>query len=145
MWRRTTRQVRRSGGGSATDRNAGGVPQSLRSRIGPRGRTEVRCGGRPAPPARSATSKSRELFVRSPEITGDDLQVGLGGSRPVQACVNDPSTSFDGNVVAEIVGGLKNVPGRIERLVRRRLIGGDVRAFVCGCAARDSVLCDVHA
>src|SRR5207248_8846492 len=114
MWRRTTRQVRRSGGGSATDRNAGSVPQSLRSRIGPRGRTEIRSGGRPGPPARSASRESCGLSVRSPEITDDDLQVGLGGSRPVQACINDPSTSFDGNVVAEIVGGFKNVPRRIE-------------------------------
>src|ERR1700737_2612472 len=77
---------------------------------------------------RCAESRERQP---SPEIMDDDVQVGLGGSRPVKARIDDPPTGLDGDIVAEIVGGLEYVPGRIERLVRRRLIGNGAGAILC--------------
>ena len=38
------------------------------------------------------------------------------GRRAVQAGVDDPPADFDGGIVAEIVGGFENDPGRIQRL-----------------------------
>jgi hypothetical protein len=70
----------------------------------------------------------------SPEIVEDDMQIGLRGRRPIQVGINDPSTNFDGGIVAEIVRGFENEPGRVQRLVPLRLIGIHTRAFAYDCA-----------
>ena len=51
------------------------------------------------------------------------MHVGWGGRLPIQVRIDDPPAGFDGGVVAEIVGGFENDPGRIQRFVRLRLIG----------------------
>ena len=43
------------------------------------------------------------------------MQIGLRGRHPIQVGINDPATSFDGGIVAEIVCRFENDPGRIQR------------------------------
>jgi hypothetical protein len=61
--------------------------------------------------------------LQSPEIIGDDMQIGQGGRRAAQARIDDPATCFDGRVIAEIVRCFQNHPGHIRGLVRLRLVG----------------------
>ena len=89
---------------------------------------------------RAATGRLQSRLRRirpvlySSEIVEDDMQIGLRGRRPIQVGINDPSTNFDGGMVAEIVRGFENEPGRIQRLVQLRLIGNHIRAFAYHCA-----------
>jgi hypothetical protein len=66
----------------------------------------------------------------SPEIIEHDVQVGLGGRRAIQGCIDDPSASFDGGIVAEIVRRFENHPGRIEGMVRFPLVGDNDETFL---------------
>ena len=65
----------------------------------------------------------------SPEIVEDDMQIGLRGRRPIQVGINDPSTNFDGGIVAEIVRGFENEPCHVRGRVRARLTGRGAEAI----------------
>jgi hypothetical protein len=82
---------------------------------------------------RSRPVKSRLSFSRgcrsSPEIFGDNVHVERGGGLPVQVGIDNPPADLDRGMVAEIVGGFKNDPGRIQRVLRLRFIGTDAGAL----------------
>src|SRR5580692_9265972 len=117
-------------------------------RFGPRGGEVTQIGT--LPPSRKRRRASRMImdaggsardrlafnadpkpFRYSPEIFDDDVQVVGGGRHPVQARIDDAPANLDGVVVTEIVGGLENDPGRIQRLVRLRRIGSIAGALAC--------------
>jgi hypothetical protein len=81
-----------------------------------------------SPASKQDYSKS-EAVPCSPEIIEDNMQVGLEGRLPIQVGVDDPPANFDGGMVPEIVRGFEDDPGRIQRLVRLRLIGNHTRTF----------------
>ena len=67
----------------------------------------------------------------------------MGRRPPVQARIDDPPADFDGGVVAEIVGGFENDPGRIQRLVRLRLVGIAVQACACALPNENAFMADI--
>src|SRR5258708_39159962 len=73
----------------------------------------------------------------------DDIDGGGGGRSAVQARIDHPSANFDGGMVAEIVRGFENQPGRIQRLLRLRLVGFRTgflaEALACGPAEQGCV------
>src|SRR5258708_21570787 len=75
----------------------------------------------------------------------DDIDGGGGGRSAVKARIDHPPANFDGGMVAEIVRGFENQPGRIQRLLRLRLVGFRAgflaEALACGAAEQDCVHC----
>jgi len=70
------------------------------------------------------------MFNALPEIIHNEVNVGLRREPAVQIRIDHPAASLDGIVVAEIVGGIENEPGHIQRgSVRFRLTGSNAEAF----------------
>jgi len=67
------------------------------------------------------------------------VQVGRGGRPPVQVGIDDPPANRDGGMIAKIVCGFEHDPGRIQRLVRLRLVGDDTETIACNSAECDGV------
>src|SRR5258708_24333252 len=75
----------------------------------------------------------------------DDIDGGGGGRSAVKARIDHPPANFDGGMVAEIVRGFENQPGRLQRLLRLRFVGFRTGclpdALACGAAEEECIHC----
>jgi hypothetical protein len=80
-----------------------------------------------------------DFALSSAEIIEDHVQIGLGGKRAAEICIDDAAAGLDGRAVPKIVRGFQNHPGGIGGLLGRRTTGTPTEASACRCAEQDCI------
>jgi hypothetical protein len=73
----------------------------------------------------AAAAQAAAADLKSPEIIDNEVNVGWRREPAVQVRIDHPAACLDGILVAEIVGGFENEPGRLHR---GRLTGSSARS-----------------